>query len=76
MVSENMLRHVRTVQGLSQLELSARTRISPGVISNLENGKLFAYPGWRKRIAMALGVPEERIFPEVANDGGKSNSHG
>ena len=58
----NKLREVRESKGLSQLQLSAKTKISPGAICNIENNKIFAYPGWRKRISEALNVPEEEIF--------------
>lgn len=74
MVTENNLRCVRTLRGLSQLELSVKTRIAPGIISNLENGKIYAYPGWRKRLAGALGVPESKLFPEVSDGDRKSNT--
>ncbi len=70
MVLVNNLRNVRTKQGLSQLELSVKTSIAPGIISNLENRKQYAYPGWRQRLAAALNVTEAEIFPEVADDGG------
>ncbi len=58
----NKLRKIRESKGLSQLELSAKTKISPGAISNIENNKIYAYPGWRKRISEALEVPEDKIF--------------
>ncbi len=60
----NKLRQVREAEGLSQLELSYMTKISPSAISLLEAGKQFPHKGWKTRIAEALGVDAEEIFPE------------
>lgn len=65
MVATNNLRLIRTKKGLSQLALAATTRISPSVISNIENGKVYPYPGWRERLAQALDVSETDLFPGV-----------
>jgi putative transcriptional regulator len=64
-LTTNNLKEIRIQKGISQQQLSFETRISPGVLSHIENGKIFAYPGWRKRIAKALKMPEEVIFPGV-----------
>jgi len=69
----NNLKRIRTRKNLSQLQLSANTRISPGIISNIENEKIFAYPGWRKRLAEALNVHESEIWPDDVGKGGKNN---
>lgn len=60
----NKLREFREAKGLSQLELSYMTRISPSAISLLESGRQFPHKGWKQRIAEALGVEEEVLFPE------------
>ena len=60
----NYLKEVKAAKGVSGLKLSQMTGISPGAISNIENGKIIAYPGWKQRIAEALEVPVEEIFPE------------
>ena len=65
MLPENKLKTVRLEKGFSQLDLSAKTRISPGTISNIESGKIYPYPGWRKRLSRALGLPENELFPEA-----------
>ena len=62
MITPNNLRSIRVKKGLSQIELSARTRISQGAISCTETGKVFPYAGWRKRLAKALGVPRKKCF--------------
>jgi transcriptional regulator with XRE-family HTH domain len=63
---KNLLRAIREGKGISQLKLSRITGIAPGTISNIENGKIVAYPGWKRRLSAALGVPEAVIFPEYA----------
>lgn len=60
----NRLKEIRNKRGLSQLSLAKLTNIAPGDISRIENGWLRPYPGWRKRLARALGVTEKELFPE------------
>ena len=60
---KNNLQEVRKQKGLSQLRLSFLTGIPPSDISRIENGWLKPYPGWRKRLARALGVSEAELFP-------------
>lgn len=60
---ENKVTEYRTQKNLSKQKLSLLTGISPSNIYNIESGKVFPYPGWRKRLAEALGVPEETLFP-------------
>ena len=62
---ENNLKKIRTKHGMSQLELSYDTRISPSDISNIETGKQYPHKGWRKKISKVLEVDEEEIFPEI-----------
>jgi transcriptional regulator with XRE-family HTH domain len=61
---KNFVRDVREKRGLSQLKLSRIAEIAPGTISNIENGKVFVYEGWKKRLAEALEVPQNELFPE------------
>ena len=65
----NNLRKIRKDKGLSQLRLSFMTGIAPSEISRIENGWLRAFPGWRKRLARALGTTEAELFPERGQDG-------
>ncbi|MCL6612472.1 MAG: helix-turn-helix domain-containing protein [Peptococcaceae bacterium] len=60
-----MLKKTRVKKGFSLLKLYQATGIDPANLSRLERGLVPAYPGWRKRIAEALGVPESELFPEV-----------
>lgn len=57
------LKKIREAKGLSQFELAKLSDITPADISRLENNKIFAYPGWRERLARALGVEEKEIWP-------------
>lgn len=58
------LREERKRQGLTQFELARRTKIHPTEIGKLERGILKPFPGWKRRLAQALGVPEEYLFGE------------
>lgn len=55
----------RRRRGISQTRLAAMTGIAPQDISALENGWKRPYPGWKKRIARALGVDGDALFEEV-----------
>jgi len=59
----NNLKKIRHEKGLSQLKLAFLTGISPTDISRIENDVRKAYPGWRKRLAEALGESEATLFP-------------
>lgn len=60
----NRLKEIRNERGLSQLRLSLLTGIAPSELSRIENNWIKPYPGWRKRLARALGVTEAELFPE------------
>ena len=57
------LKELRQKRGWSQAELARRCGLHPSTISHLEGGRLPLYPGWRRRIAEALGVREEEVGP-------------
>ena len=65
----NRLKKFRKERGLSQLRLAYLTGINPPDISRIENGWLKPYPGWRKRLARALGCKEKELFPGEEQDG-------
>ena len=56
------LRQARERLGISQTQLAMRTGIHPSTISRLEAGKVFAYPGWRGRLARALETTTDELF--------------
>jgi len=64
----NRLQRIRKEKGLSQLKLSMMTGIAPGDISRIENSWLRPYPGWKKRLARALGTKATELFPQERED--------
>ncbi len=60
----NRLKEIRNERGLSQLRLSMLTGIAPSELSRIENGWIRPYPGWKKRLARALGTTQVELFPE------------
>lgn len=55
----------RQRRGWSKSELARRTGIGLTEICRIEAGKIYVYPGWRRRIAEAFDLPEEELFQEV-----------
>ncbi|MCR5034399.1 MAG: helix-turn-helix domain-containing protein [Clostridia bacterium] len=51
-------------QGMSTNKLSFRAEIAQSDLSCALNGKKPFYPAWRRRVAEALGVPEDTLFPK------------
>lgn len=64
----NQLKKIRELKGLSQFELAKKADITPSDISRIENNKIFAYPGWRARLAEALDIPQNELFPEEGDE--------
>jgi transcriptional regulator with XRE-family HTH domain len=56
------LRPARKALGLSQEELTRRTRVDRSTISLLENGVRDAHFGTIRRLAAALGVPVAQLL--------------
>ncbi len=65
MIHANNLRSARKEKGYSQARITQLTGIAPSIISAIENGKLYAYPAWRKKFAAALEVDEKELFPDL-----------
>jgi transcriptional regulator with XRE-family HTH domain len=59
------LRRVRQEKNLTLRELETRTGIANGDLSLIERGLKPSWPGWRKRIALVLGVSEDVLFSSV-----------
>ena len=53
---------------LSQRKLAFMTGIAQQDINQAILGKRPLFPSWRKRIALALNMPEAEIFPEYENN--------
>ena len=60
----NNVRKVRKKLGLSGEALARKAEMSASDLSKVERGRVYAFPGWRRRISDALGVPECELFPE------------
>lgn len=71
----NNLKSERAKRGFTQFELAKMSNVSPADISKIERGVTIPFPGWRRKLSNALGVPEKEVFPEVA-EGGKLNANG
>ena len=64
MLKGNMLKRIREEKGMSQFDLALMAKINPSEISRLENGKIYPYSGWKRKLSIALEIPENEIFPE------------
>jgi DNA-binding XRE family transcriptional regulator len=64
----NHLKAVRHAQKLSLWGLAARAGISPSTLSAVEKWGYRPSAGLRQRIAVALEVPVEMIWPEQGQD--------
>lgn len=62
------LRGERQRRGWSLVDVTMKTGIASADVSLIERGLKPAYPGWRRRLSKAFGVPEVDLFAEVEND--------
>lgn len=63
------MRAERQRRGWSLVTVCQKTGISPPDISLIERGHKPAYPGWRRRLSQAFGLPEDELFTvEVEDD--------
>lgn len=53
-------------RGQTQRHLAGEVRVSPGTLSQVLNGRAAAWPALRRRVAEALGQPEDALFPEAS----------
>lgn len=60
----NRLREIRVVKRISQFQLRLQTGIHQSKISLLENGLIPPREDEKLRLAKALHVPAEKIFPQ------------
>jgi len=66
----NRLREIRVVKRFTQFRLRIETGIHQSKISLIENGLVQPNQAEEKKLAQALGVKAEDLFPE-ANDLGR-----
>jgi transcriptional regulator with XRE-family HTH domain len=62
------IRQERLRRGWTLRELAFRSAIDPSTLSRLERGLLHPYPAWRRRLAVILKLPADRLFSQAAND--------
>lgn len=55
----------RQRRGWSKSELARRSGVGLTEISRLESGKIYPYPGWKRRLAEALGCDPDTLFKKV-----------
>lgn len=48
--------------------MTMKTGIASADVSLMERGLKPAYPGWRRRLSKAFGIPEAELFQEAEND--------
>lgn len=60
----NKIRYYRRQKGLSQEGLAMIAGTSQSYLARLENGKRLAGLTLRRRLSLALGVPESAIWPD------------
>lgn len=60
----NRIREAREAKGWNQRELAEATHTCQAIISELERGVRKPWLRVAKKLAKALGVPIEEIFPE------------
>ena len=58
------LREARLLRELTQMDLRLRTGINQNKISWIERGYVEPRPDEKKRLAEALQLPVEQLFPE------------
>jgi len=61
---ENRIRDRRNELGLSQTKLACRIGMAQGTLSNIELGKLQAWPKVRKNLAKVLRLSIAELFPD------------
>jgi transcriptional regulator with XRE-family HTH domain len=59
----NRLRDLRRARGLAQAGLGVQARVSPTIIASIENWNYKPSEAVRERLAEALGVAPEEIWP-------------
>lgn len=60
----NRVKEIRQAKGLNQRQLAELSHTPQSAVSNIELGRWKAWPEVMQRIAQALGVCVEELFPE------------
>jgi transcriptional regulator with XRE-family HTH domain len=59
----------RQRRGWSRAELARRADLNPATVSVIESARFQPYPGQLRKLARALGVPEDRAHLLLNRDG-------
>ena len=62
------LRKARQERGWSLTTVTMKTGIPEPTLSGLESGKVHPYPGYKRRLAKALGIPKDELFEKVEGE--------
>ena len=62
-MSVNKVRELREKAGMSQVELSRRTRIASTNLSAIECGRLAPWPKAKRALARVLKCSQSKLFP-------------
>jgi len=62
------LKKIFKEKDLTPAKLAREKDIPANIAYNLVNGKQYPYPGYRKKIAEFLDMPEEELFPEYQQE--------
>ena len=65
------LREERLRRGWSQTTVTVLTGIPEPTISAVERGLVPAWPGWRRRLSRAFGIPQAELFEPASEDKGR-----
>lgn len=63
------LMEIRKERGMNKFELARTTRMQPGMIAWIEEGRFIPYPSQLEKLARALGVSDPGELLEVVDDG-------
>ena len=55
----------REKKGWTKMRLGFEAGLHPSLIGQLEAGKIYAYPAYRKKLENVFGIPADEIFQEV-----------
>jgi len=63
-MEQNRIREFREARGLTQVELARIARMASPNLCNIERGRLMPWPRIKRRLAKALRVTEQELFPD------------
>lgn len=67
-MNKKIIEEILKEQKLTKMKVAMLAGIPPSDFYQALNGKKPFFPKWRKQLANALCVPEEKLFPEAENN--------